>query len=277
MTVDWQREEKLWCDGGFKKRSQGCGWDLAFMRTERQQYKDRYCHSDAPVASKSVNDMSSMRWYPRASAAVVVIAVHVLLLCSLGNSGSQPRQWRISTSGDSFIIAEIMRYVPRTGEVASQKEPRMLPIAIDAPRPDLDEGSLISTAAPAVSPRLSPSQSADVGEYAKRAGVPPGEPLIVVLSVLVDTEGKPGAITVLRGCGSTAADKAAIDYAHLLRWIPGTINGAPRSMLVILPVTLDSSRHPAASFQRQAEKLNTLSARPMLSVDRGCWLSSWNG
>lgn len=120
------------------------------------------------------------RWCVRASVAAVVTVVHVLLIASVSTGARQSPLWHISVPGNSLAIAEIISKVPSRGEAfASAMEPRMLPVAVDAPRPvqvrDLEERSLgPTTAAPAVSPRLSPSQSAEVGEYAKRAGVAPG-------------------------------------------------------------------------------------------------------
>ncbi len=161
----------------------------------------------------------------------------------------------------------------------------MQPVAVDAPSlvpvGEPEEGPM---AVPATRPRLSALQSAELGEYARRAGVAPGQPLFVVLCVLVGTDGTPGAITVVRSGGSKAADQAAVDYAHLLRWTPGTIDGTPRSMLVILPVTLDPSGQPSASlrpssrlggsrvpqpFWRQWQTHNTVSVERMVSTRRG--------
>jgi hypothetical protein len=217
-------------------------------------------------------------WYPRASIGAAVIAAHVLFLALVGTGKSTGPAWRIGVSGEPFVTAEVIVQPSMSRKVLiAQSEPDMLTVAMDAPSlmqvgdpqvSDSEEGSLGPATSAATSPRLAPSQSADVREYAQRAGVAPGNPLIVVLSVRVGTDGIPGPIAVLRSCGSEAADRAAIDYAHLLRWIPGAIDGVPRSMLVILPVTLDASRQPAASFQRRATKLDTLSVGPMLSGHR---------
>ena len=55
-------------------------------------------------------------------------------------------------------------------------------------------------------------------------------------------------IDVVRSCGLPAADKAAMDYVLLLRWIPGTVDGVPRSMRVILPMTLDAPADPLSAL-----------------------------
>jgi TonB family protein len=90
----------------------------------------------------------------------------------------------------------------------------------------------------ASAPRLSRLQSVSSEVYARKAGVVPGHPATVVLTILVSEEGWVSDVRVARSCGSAAVDAVAVDYALALRWIPGTQNYQPQAMRITFPVIL---------------------------------------
>ena len=88
------------------------------------------------------------------------------------------------------------------------------------------------------SPQLARAQIVDPVLYARRAGLTSGHSVTVLLVVEVLADGSVGAVTLLRGTASPAIDTAALEYARLLRWTPGTVNHQARAMRISLPVTL---------------------------------------
>ena len=92
--------------------------------------------------------------------------------------------------------------------------------------------------APASAPQLSRFQPVEAATFARRAGLAAGQIATVVLVVEVLTDGKGGAVQITRSSGDSQVDEAAIAYARLLRWIPGTEEHQAKAMRVSLPITL---------------------------------------
>jgi len=91
---------------------------------------------------------------------------------------------------------------------------------------------------PSSAPQLASFQIADLALFARQAGVTQGRPITVLLTIEVLPDGSVGRVRVCRSSGNAAADSAATDYAHLLRWTPGTVEHRPRAMQINFPVTL---------------------------------------
>jgi TonB family protein len=90
-------------------------------------------------------------------------------------------------------------------------------------------------------PQLAQAQLVDAETYAGRVGLPSGRCATVLLAIEVLRDGSVGEISVIRSSGSPAADSAAIEYAHFLRWTPGTVDHQARAMRIIFPITLSRS------------------------------------
>jgi TonB family protein len=176
--------------------------------------------------------------------AGMVVAVHVLLLKSFGHSRSAPL-WHMSVPQEPVAWAQITDLSSYSGGVTAPPiDFKQIPIEWPNERVALsggvDDEGLKDHESPMSAPRLAPVQSVDVSDVARCAGVAADRPLIVILSVQVDTRGSAMAVDVARSSGVGAADQAAIEYARLLRWIPGVVNGAPRAMRVILEAPASS-------------------------------------
>lgn len=190
----------------------------------------------------------------KASIAGLIVVAHILVWALFNHSSSREPLWQASVPVESFAVAEI---IPRSSKWDKLPTPqvklRPIPVAITAPQlVQFDEPQDVRVVGPSSPPRLSPIQSANIDDFAHRAGIQAGRPLIIVLAVQIGADGNVGAIEIVRGCGVAAADAAAIDYARLLHWVPGTVDHAPRSMRVILPVTLGAPPNPASFFERSA-------------------------
>jgi TonB family protein len=185
--------------------------------------------------------------------AGVVFAGHLLLLWSFEHSGSGQLHWQARWPVESVLVAQILEPLSRPDRgAAPQVHLESISVAIDPPRlveiNDPDGEPVPTMSGSASPPRLARFQPTDIGEFARRAGIETGRPLTVVLSVQVNADGDVVGIDVVRSCGLPAADKAAMDYVLLLRWIPGTVDGVPRSMRVILPMTLDAPADPLSAL-----------------------------
>ena len=185
---------------------------------------------------------------PRLSIAGLVVAAHVLCANPFNHLGSRQQFWHASVPVESFAIAQIIIQSSSNGDKVPAPLVNLESVPVDSVPPmsmqfdEVDDAQLTDDMGPASFPHLARIQSVDVGDVARRAGIVLDRPLTVVLSVQVNTEGAAIAIDILRSCGVDAADQAAIDYALLVRWVPGTVNREPRTMRVILPVTLDAAR-----------------------------------
>jgi hypothetical protein len=184
---------------------------------------------------------------PKLVIAGLILGVHFLLLGSFDHLAfRQPGP--ASVSPEFYAVAQIIVQSPQWDKVpAPDVEMESVPVDVNGPRlvqfDDSEDDPLSGVIGPASAPRLSRFQSVDVGDFARRAAIMPGHPLTVVLSVQVSAEGGASAVDVVRSCGLTAGDRSAIDYALLLRWIPGTVDRVARAMRVILPVTLVAPAH----------------------------------
>jgi hypothetical protein len=194
----------------------------------------------AAMPSMRPDPVPSIR--PKLLIAGPILGMHLLLLASFDHFASQ-RFERVSVPAEFYAVAQIIVQSSTWDKVpAPEVEMESVPVDVNGPRlvqfDDSEDEQLSGVIGPASAPRLSRFQSVDVGDFARRAAVMSGHPLTVVLSVQVSAEGGASAVDVVRSCGLPAADRSAIDYALLLRWIPGTVDRVARSMRVILPVTL---------------------------------------
>ena len=103
--------------------------------------------------------------------------------------------------------------------------------------PDNEEGVVVGTAS---APRLSRLQTVSSAVFARKAGVVPGHPATVVLTILISEEGRVNDAQVARSSGNAAVDAAAVGYALTLRWIPGTQNHQPHAMRITFPIILSA-------------------------------------
>ena len=177
----------------------------------------------------------------RVLIAAAIIAAHALALAivirpqAVRSGRTQPvvfvstAQFIIQSSAwDRTPVPEVTLEVPRVE--SSSLEVVQFDTSI--------EDELAGVIAPASAPRLSRFQTADLAVYARRAQVVVGEARTVVLSVQVGEDGGAASVDVARSCGDVTADRAAIDYALELRWIPATRDRQPIAARVLLPVTL---------------------------------------
>ncbi len=86
--------------------------------------------------------------------------------------------------------------------------------------------------------RLVKASLPDPADYARRAGMAPGDAAQVVLAVKIDELGQPAEVRVSSGSGNSRADELAIEFAKHLRWSPATDKGAKTAAEIRLPVTL---------------------------------------
>jgi TonB family protein len=103
---------------------------------------------------------------------------------------------------------------------------------------DANAGDISGVIGSRSSPQLARSQLADPELYARRGGVAPGHAATALVVVEVLADGSVGNVALLRSSGNLAIDIAALEYARLLRWTPGTVEHQARAMRIALPVTL---------------------------------------
>jgi TonB family protein len=183
-----------------------------------------------------------MQSYPqRALTGGAVILAHAVVLAVLINppTTTQPRRQAQDMTATLIEVAD----QSATWDTVSLPDIQLVTPTLDADSlkivsfedPEEDSGVVGS----ASSPRLSRVQSVRPEFFARKAGVQ--RPQTVVLAVLVLADGRVGDVQVTRSSGSAAADAAAIEYARMLRWIPGTKDHRPQAMRISFPVILSLS------------------------------------
>lgn len=103
---------------------------------------------------------------------------------------------------------------------------------------DSIEDELAGVISASSAPRLSKYQSVDVSTFARRAHVAPGRPRTVILIVGVQQDGLASSVDIASSSGDSSADRAAVDYALALRWVPATRDRLPIKARILFPVTL---------------------------------------
>jgi TonB family protein len=184
---------------------------------------------------------SQFRW----PVAIGVLCLHLIALAwlvepgfGLGRDG--PKHAETATAALTAFIVD---------ETATQDKVPVPEVTLEVPTADLNSirfiqfesgewGDTSGIVAPASAPQLARFQPVGPSSFARRAGLAPGEGASVVLVVEVLRDGHTGSVELSRGCGHPAIDAAAVAYARLLRWIPGTRDHHAEVMRVNLPVTL---------------------------------------
>ncbi len=181
---------------------------------------------------------------PRCLIGGSILLVHLVLLSAFTSLAFRARDVDRTGAPAEFIATAQIIVQAAEWDKVPLPEVRLdsVPVDVNAPRlvqfDGSDQDELAGIIAPASAPRLARFQSADVTDFARRAGVLPGHPVTVVLTVEVGIGGRADAVDIVRGSGRAAVDAAAVDYALSLRWIPGTVARDPRLMRVRVPVTL---------------------------------------
>jgi TonB family protein len=187
--------------------------------------------------------LSMKRMKPKLAVGASVLLFHLAALATLCGLVVKAIPRTNSTEGDAVAHTFIIVQRPEADTVPIP-EVHIHPIKIDLNTlqvirfedPDsLDISGIIGTSS---APQLARVQLVDSEDYASRVGLPRGHAATVLLAIEVLRDGSVGAISVIRGSGSPATDSAAIEYAHFLRWTPGTVDHQARAMRITFPVTL---------------------------------------
>lgn len=117
-----------------------------------------------------------------------------------------------STTGEDELLKQIAAIVPVVD----------IPLALDDSDPIETEAA---TNAIIVAPRILEAELPEVAPYANMAGLSTGQTTMVVLRVEVLPDGSVGRIRVDVSSGSKQVDEAAIRFAQLTHWIPGSVGG----------------------------------------------------
>lgn len=74
----------------------------------------------------------------------------------------------------------------------------------------------------------------------------------VLVRALVDVQGRPAQVDVKESSGHALLDQAALDAVRLWSFTPGTRNGVPEPMWMVVPVnfSLEGKVHPSVSKSR---------------------------
>jgi TonB family protein len=172
-----------------------------------------------------------------------IIVGHALLVELFMNLDTHPRSHSNLQADVQITAAQfVVQSVDRDGVPLPEVQLDTVPVGLNDLKliqfEDPDQYDLSSIVGSASAPRLARVQEVQAVDFARRAHIELGHPKTILLSVEVREDGTVGSIDVARSSGDPVADEAAIDYALSLHWIPGTADHEPRSMRVILPVTL---------------------------------------
>ena len=175
--------------------------------------------------------------------AATVLVGHLALLAWVDKLMVPGKRSNDSNSGMPAIEAHIIGQQPNAdSEPIPEVQVHLTKLDLDAIRmvwfEDPDAGDISGVIGSASAPQLARVQLADADVYAHRAGLPPGQSATVLLVLEMLADGSVGDVSVRRSSGSLAADSAAIEYARLLRWTPGTIDHRAQAMRITFAVAL---------------------------------------
>lgn len=181
--------------------------------------------------------------WPKTAIAGAIVAVHIAALEGIFHLEHNTSGSNSATSEAVFATAEIIQLQDARDKVPAPDLELETPVLdLTAPREiqldDSIEDELAAIVSAASAPRLARVQTADPLAFARRARLPEGSAVTVLLRVEVTEDGSVSAADVVRTSHNIAADAAAIDYALETRWIPGTVERKPTKMRVSFPVTL---------------------------------------
>ena len=177
----------------------------------------------------------------RSGFAIGVLAAHVVAITWI--SGPITAAVRQSEPGDLPITAFVVKSEPSVRKALIPEG------AFEKPRPDLSAiqmaqfeaaewGDISDVIATSSAPQLSRFQPVDPSTFARRAGLAQGQSASLVLTVEVLPDGRVGTVEITRSTGDPKVDAAAVAYARLLRFIPGTREHRAETMRVSISVTL---------------------------------------
>jgi TonB family protein len=87
-------------------------------------------------------------------------------------------------------------------------------------------------------PKVDPGFAPDMAFYSQRANLTHGTKASVMLLLDIAADGSVITAQLVRGSDDAAVNAVAIEYAKATRWIPGTVDGVPRTMQASLNVIL---------------------------------------
>jgi hypothetical protein len=226
------------------ERLQGSSDDADVVDLD-EMYRLALARRDAGTANKLRRDSARSYALPLIAGVAVIIAHCVAILILVqgrGQVGLQAtpedvsRQTTVSfiepaRVPDAVILPEVRLASPTLDKT------RITNVVFDDP----DANLLAGIIGPASAPQLDPAVVVDPIRYALRAGLNTGEAITVILAVEVLVDGSAGQVIVVTGTGNSLIDRAAIDYARSLRWIPATINRRATVTRITFPVTLNLS------------------------------------
>ena len=106
--------------------------------------------------------------------------------------------------------------------LAADVPPLDMPLVLDDSDPIETEAA---TSSIIVAPRILEAELPEVAPYANMAGLSTGQTSMVVLRIEVMPDGSVGRIRIDVSSGSKQVDEAAIRFAEMTRWIPGSVGG----------------------------------------------------
>jgi TonB family protein len=173
------------------------------------------------------------RRYVHCFGAGAVVAAHVLAVWTLINySVSTTSRVSLPASPITIILltpTEVSSVPPQHVSTVRAKTPPKkaarlvsnIHMTVKTEVASLDTASSATVVAPRVLEEILP----DLAPFAKMARLSPGQRSLVVLRVEILIDGSVGRIRIDVSSGNKLVDEAAMKYAQLTRWLPGSVGG----------------------------------------------------
>jgi Gram-negative bacterial TonB protein C-terminal len=87
-------------------------------------------------------------------------------------------------------------------------------------------------------PTIDPEMRLDVSTYSARALLPSGAVVTVILLLEIGPDGSVMSAKLVRRAAEDAANEVALEYARNTHWLPGRVDGQPKTMQASLTVIL---------------------------------------
>lgn len=160
---------------------------------------------------------------------------------------------RIGTSGAKYVTVELHQFPIKA--VANRAKAESIAPTVDLAQPPILKTTMeirpiampsfvvaeeeSSRGSELRAPQIDSSIEVDATSYARKAGMLPGARASVLMAVLVDANGNVVKTSIVKSSGDYRIDQAASDYARVMHWIPGSIDGEPRAMQTQVTIVLE--------------------------------------
>jgi TonB family protein len=182
-----------------------------------------------------------------AGAAFAVLLLHAIAVSALVRSFDREKSVEHGRNSDAVLVSIFTppRIIPAEAPSSLSLSIRFISLSdtlnqFDIKQLEVENATSINAAALMASPSIQDDSALDRAQFARDAGLLPGEGATVVLRVEVLETGLAGRVEIDISSGSGQMDRAAVAYTRTRHWSAGRTVGSPHAMWIRFGVRLQA-------------------------------------